>query len=161
MTFSKLTFLQQLVFCSISYRGRAFQDYTTLPYKVQTLLKSVTKEQRHQFRKFGIVPIPVLEVLWHTGFLPNDRAPERGMKIAVLTDYLLRGKYKTKQTADKGDWLWQAIDKEELIGRKTFEKKTEFNKVPVAITLESKAKKSVRAPVYFQFIKGISRRKIM
>lgn len=118
-----MTFLQQLVFCSISYRGRVFQDYSTLPYKVQMFLKSVTQKQRHKFREFGIVPLPVLSALWQMGFLPYDRAPERGMKIPVLTEYLCTDKYKTDQAADRGQWLYAQIIQEEFIGKRPVTRK--------------------------------------
>jgi hypothetical protein len=105
-----------MVFCSIHYKCRILDGFSSFPQKVQTLLRSVTKGQRRKFNKFGIVPLPVLEALWHMGFLPTDGAPERGMKVLILTEYLSQGKYRTEQAADRGQWLYTQIIKEEVIG---------------------------------------------
>ncbi len=118
-----MSLLSKMVFCSTSYRGRFFEDYSTLSKEVQEALKSVTKGQRRKFINYGVVPVPVLEALWHLGFFPGEEAPEHGMKILVLTEYLRQGPYKNEQAAENGSWLYKQIIKEEVMGRKPIIKK--------------------------------------
>lgn len=113
----KLSLLSKMVFCSTSYRGRLYEDYSSLPKAVQGELKAVTKAQRHKFKKYGVVPLPVLTALWHLGYLPGKTAPVQGMKVLTLTEYLRSGRFLNQQAAEKGSWLYQQIIKEEVIGR--------------------------------------------
>lgn len=119
-----MSLLSRMVFCSTSYRGRLYEDYSELPRNVQEALKSVTKGQRHKFEMHGIVPVPVLKALLHLGFFPGEEVPRQGMKILALTECLRQGSYKNKQAAENGSWLYAQIMKEEVIGGKPIVKKS-------------------------------------
>jgi hypothetical protein len=118
--------LSNLVYCGSSRTGRMIEYFDGMPKRVQEILKSVTQLQRRKFRRRDLVPVPVLEAMWHLGWLPGDRAPGQGMEILALTEYLRQGLYKSSQAAEIGHWLYETIVKEEMIGRSTFVKKAKF-----------------------------------
>ena len=111
-----MSLLSKMVLCSMSYKGRLFDDFCSLPKEVTMSLKAVTKGQRHKFEKYGIVPLPVLRALWLMGFMPGKEPPINGMKIATLIDYLHNSRYETDQRAKNGQWLIDKIVAEEFIG---------------------------------------------
>ena len=138
--------LSNMVLCG-SFQERRKNEYLLeFTEPIQEILKSVTKGQRHKFKEKEIVPIPVLKAMWHLLWLPGHKAPEHGMKILDLTEYLFKNRsYKNEQVEKNAKWLYQTIVKEDVKGRKTFEKKTEFPTFTIKISLENRAKNSVRA----------------
>ncbi len=123
--------LSNLVSCSSSKTGWKAEYLRGMSKQVQEILKSVTKMQRRKFERYRLVPVPVLEAMWHLGWLPGDKVPEQGMKILVLTEYLRQGQYKNEQTKENGKWLYETIIKEEVIGKRTVVKKEKFPTVNI------------------------------
>lgn len=118
--------LSDLVYCASTRTGKMMEFFQGMPKQVQENLNSVTQLERRKFKRYGKVPSPVLKALWLLGFLPNDRAPGRGLRILELTEYLRMGKYKTENAKDRGNWLYHQIMKEEVIGRRPVVRKQRF-----------------------------------
>ncbi len=59
----------------------------------------------------------MLEAFWLLGFLPDKEVPHQGMRILALTEYLSQGNFKDEESLEKGQWLYEQIIKDELIGR--------------------------------------------
>lgn len=123
--------LSNLVSCGSSKTGRKKEYLNEFTEQVQEKLKSVTKMQRRKFERYGVVPVPVLEAIWHLGWLPGDKAPEQGMRILALTEYLRQGRYKSAQAAENGSWLYETIMREEVIGKRPVVKKEKFPAVDI------------------------------
>ncbi len=111
-----MSFLSTAVNSSVTWDGIGLFKYERLSHGVKSSLKSVTKRQRHKFKKYGVVPQPVLEALWSLGFLPEKEAPQQGMKISTLTAYLQQGNFQDQASLDKGRWLYEEIVKDEFGG---------------------------------------------
>ena len=137
--------LTKLVYCSSARTGWMAEYFNDMSKPIQEILKYVTTKQIKKFQRYGRVPVPVLESLWYMGFLPNEKAPKQGMEILELTEYLRHGDYKTEHAREKGKCLYTQIIEEELIGRRIFVKKQEYPTFTIQITLENRAKTSVRA----------------
>lgn len=123
-----MSLLSKMVSCGSSETGQMIEYLDGFPKQVQEILKSVTKIQRRKFKRYDLVPVPVLEAMWHLIWLPGDKVPEQGMKILDLTEYLLKGSYKNEQVRKNAKWLYETIVKEDVIGRRTFVRK---EKMPV------------------------------
>lgn len=111
-----MSLLSNAILSSITRGGIGFFEYDTIPHDVKFALKAVTKRQRRKFKQYGIVPVPVLEAFWHLGLLPGKEAPQKGMKISSLSEYLKQGNFQNQASLDKGRWLYEKIIKDELIG---------------------------------------------
>lgn len=111
-----MSFLSTAVNSSATWDGIGFFKYEWLSHGIKSSLKSVTKRQRQKFKKYGVVPQPVLEALWYLGFLPEKEAPQQGMKISSLLEYLEHGNFQNQAILDKGRWLYEKIVKDEFIG---------------------------------------------
>jgi hypothetical protein len=111
-----MSVLSELVHCACAWTGTKREFFQEMPKEVRENLKSVTQLQRRKFDRHGKVPLQVLEALWLLGFLPNDRTPGRVLGILELTEYLRKGKYRTENSRDRGNWLYHRIMKEEVIG---------------------------------------------
>lgn len=118
--------LSNLVTCGSSKTGRKKEYLNGCTEQIQGILKTVTKMQRKKFERYGLVPVPVLEAMWHLGWLPGDKAPEQGMRILALTGYLRQGRYKSAQAAENGRWLYEKIMQEEVIGKRPVVKRKKF-----------------------------------
>jgi hypothetical protein len=129
--------LHDAVFSSTSWNGLGIFQFDKIPSKVKFVLKATTKRQRHKFKEFGIVPVPVLEAMWLLHWLPGDKAPTDGMRIKKLTEFLRKDGFskkrhnKSPQAAENGKWLWKTIVEEEFKGRQTFVKKEKFPTVNI------------------------------
>jgi hypothetical protein len=138
--------LSNMVLCGSFQERRKNVYLLEFTEPIQQLLLSVTPIQRRKFRRHDFVPVPVLVAMWHLNWLPGKNAPVQRMKILDLTEFLLNNRsYKNDQVEKNAKWLYQTIVKEDVKGRKTFEKKQEYPTFTIQITLENRAKTSVRA----------------
>jgi len=53
-----------------------------------SLLKRINKEQRYNYRKNGVIPQPVLEMIWKWGIKYTDSVPERGSRVEYFLEKL-------------------------------------------------------------------------
>ena len=112
-----MSILTDGVFSSTSYFGRGDFQFDQISYKHKILLKSISKRQRARFNKYGTVPRQLLKVLWELGYVPGEDAPQEGMRIPALLEFLGRGPYQNKNHQLRGEWLYEKIIKEELMSK--------------------------------------------
>ena len=110
-----MSILTDGVFSSISYFGRGDFQFDRISYKHKMLLKSISKKQRVRFKKLGTVPKQLLTVLWELGYVPGEEAPQEGMRIQALLEFLDRGPYHNRKHQLQCSWFYERIVKEELM----------------------------------------------
>lgn len=124
------------VFASTYWNGVGFFKFDVIPFKAKEALKAVTKRQRHKFKRYGIIPLPVLEALWHMGLLPGEELPTNGMKLSSLIEFLRQGEYRDQQHRETAKWLYSEIINKEMYasGGKRRPKK---HRIQIGIDLDS------------------------
>ncbi len=114
-----MSILHDGVFSSTTRNGLGMFEFNSLNIKQVTFLKAITKRQRSKFKKFGIIPLNLLHVLWDFGFIPVKVEPKSGMRIPVLLELLFKGPFKDLDQQQVCSWLYERIVQEELVPKKT------------------------------------------
>jgi hypothetical protein len=110
----KMSILEDGVFSSVSYHGHGIFRFDRICDEHKTLLKSIKPRQRKKFRKNGLVPRQLLQVLWELDFLPGEKSPQEGMRIPALLEFLRElGLYRNETNRLRGALLHDRIDEEE------------------------------------------------
>jgi hypothetical protein len=105
-------FLSDGVFSSISPCGRGYFSFANLSDYEVGLVQSITKRQRHKFRKYGLVPVQILVITYENGMLPGNAPPKDGMKVKRLLTLLGTGPYRDEGIKERALWFRDQIIKE-------------------------------------------------
>lgn len=105
--------LTDAVLSSVVPCGCGYFYFGNLDNQEVQMLQSITKRQRHKFKKYGIVPEQVLGIAYDFGLLPGETPPKGGIEVKRLLTWLRTGPYRDDENRELALWFCTKIIKEE------------------------------------------------